>query len=399
MNMSSVWRRQEARPGQMLKVATLLLIWPLQLAAATLTGWIGTYTTDNAQSTGSSGIYAFRWDTDRGVLSGIRPAGNTTNPSFIVLHPSGRFLYAVNEDAAPSGTDRITAFAVGDAASFGALKTLGSVSSHGLAPCHLSIDPTGKWLFVANYLSGTIAVVPIEPDGRLGEATQTIQQKGSGPVTGRQGSAHAHEVVPSPDGRFLLSVDLGADRIFVYRFEAATGTLHANSPAEAVLPSGYGPRHMVFSKDGRRVYLLTELTPAVITLSWDAQRGSLSQLAVTSTLPAEYKGEKDGGAEIVLHPSGKFLYASNRGDSNTIAIFRIARGGLPVPAGHVASGGSKPRFFGTDPSGKFLITANQGSGDLFTFRIDPVSGALTRLGERIAVPAPVDLLFGPALAH
>jgi 6-phosphogluconolactonase len=360
-----------------------------------MTGWIGTYTTDHAISTGSYGIYAFRWDTESGVLSGIRPAGATTNPSFLVLHPSGRFLYAVNENGAPSGTDRVTAFAVGDSASLEPLKPLGSVSSHGLAPCHLSIDTTGKWLFVANYGSGTIAVFPIEPDGRLGEATQTIQQKGSGPVTGRQQSAHAHEVVPSADGRFLLSVDLGADRIFVYRFDAATGTLRPNEPAEAVLPSGYGPRHMVFSKDARRVYVLTELTPAVVTLRWNAQRGVLSQLAVTSTLPSVDKGEKKGGAEIVLHPSGRFLYASNRGDSNTIAIFRIGLDGLPVPAGHVSSGGLQPRFFNIDPSGKFLITANQGSGDLFTFRIDPVSGALTRVGERVAIAAPVNFVFGP----
>lgn len=383
------------RHAQITKLATLLLILPMQLSATTLTGWIGTYTTDNAINTGSYGIYAFRWDTESGVLSGIRPAGSTTNPSFLVLHPSGRFLYAVNEDASPSGTDRITAFAVGDSGSFEALKPLGSVFSRGLAPCHLSIDPTGKWLFVANYVSGTIVVFPIEPEGRLGEAAQTIQQKGSGPVTGRQKSAHAHEVVPSADGRFLLSVDLGADRIFVYRFDAATGTLRSNTPAEVVLPSGYGPRHLVFSKDARRVYVVTELTPAVITLRWNAQRGSLSQLAVTSTLPSAYKGEAKSGAEIVLHPSGKFLYASNRGDSNTIAIFRIGRDGLPVPAGHVSSGGIHPRFFSIDPSGQFLITANQGSGDLFTFRIDPVSGALTRVGERVAVAAPVNFVFGP----
>ena len=146
------------RHVQIAKLAALLLILPMQLSATTLTGWIGTYTTDNAINTGSYGIYAFRWDTENGVLSGIRPAGATTNPSFLVLHPSGRFLYAVNEDASASGTDRITAFAVGDSGSFEALKPLGSVFSRGLAPCHLSMDTTGKWLFVANYISATIAV-------------------------------------------------------------------------------------------------------------------------------------------------------------------------------------------------------------------------------------------------
>jgi 6-phosphogluconolactonase len=378
-----------------MRLATFLLLVPMQLPAATMTGWIGTYTTDHQVSTGSPGIYGFQWDTETGAFSGIHPVGETTNPSFLALHPSGRFLYAVNEDAAPSGTDRVTAFAVGDPVSSKPLRVLGSVSSGGSAPCHISIDSTGRWLFVANYLTGSIGVFPIQSDGRLGESKQTIRQQGSGPVLGRQESAHAHEVVQSPDGRFLLSVDLGADAIFVYRFDAATGALTPNNPAEARLPAGYGPRHLVFSTEAGLVYVMTELTPAVITLRWNAQEGSLTQLAVTSTLPSAYQGEKSG-AEIVLHPSGKFLYASNRGDSNTIAIFRIGRDGLPVPSGRIASGGKTPRFFGIDPSGKFLITANQGSGDLFTFHIDPVSGALTRQGARISVPAPVTFLFAPA---
>lgn len=380
--------------SNMNKLAILLLIWPLQLAAATVTGWIGTYTTSKNVSTGSPGIYAFQWDAEKGMLGGVQPVGKTSNPSFLALHPNGRFLYAVNEDGGPSGTDHITAFAIGNSASAGPLKALGSVASHGLAPCHLSIDSTGKWLFVANYLSGTIAVYPLLPDGRLAEATQIVQQKGSGPFTGRQQSAHAHEVVPSPDGRFLLSVDLGADRIFVYRFDAAKGTLTPNSAAEVVIPAGFGPRHLVFSKDAHKVYVVTELTPAVVTLSWDSQRGSMTQLGVTSTLPAA-DSDEHSGAEIMLHPNGKFLYASNRGHSNTIAIFQIGPDGLPVPAGHVSSGGKLPRFFGIDPSGKFLLTANQGSGDLFAFRIDPANGALTRVGTRVEVPAPVSFVFAP----
>jgi 6-phosphogluconolactonase len=368
------------------------------LAATSMTGWIGTYTTSNGTSTGSSGIYAFQWDTQRGVVSGIHPVGTTTNPSFLALHPSGRFLYAVNEDAPPSGTDHITAFAVGDANSPESLRAIGTVSSQGLAPCHLSIDASGKWLFVANYLSGTIAVYPIQSDGRLGQARQVIQQKGSGPFAGHQESAHAHEVVLSPDGRFLLSADLGADRIFVYGFEATTGALTPNARQAVVLPAGYGPRHLVFSKDGRMIYVVTELTPAVITLHWNSQRGSMTQLGVVSTLPAADPAEHEG-AEIVLHPNGKFLYASNRGHSNTIAIFRIDHEGLPVPAGHVSSNGTLPRFFNIDPNGKFLIAANQGSGDLVTFAIDPASGALTRVGSRVLVPAPVSFVFAPASAR
>jgi 6-phosphogluconolactonase len=201
--------------------------------------------------------------------------------------------------------------------------------------------------------------------------------------------------VLSPDGRFLLSVDLGADRVFVYGFEAATGVLTPNSEPDFALPAGYGPRHLVFSKDARTIYVVTELTPAVVTLRWNAQRGSMTQLGVTSTLPASESAEH-GGAEIALHPNGKFLYASNRGNSNTIAIFHIGRDGLPTPADHVSSNGKLPRFFSIDPSGKFLIAANQGSGDLVTFSIDPSSGALTRVGPGVSVPAPVSFVFAHA---
>lgn len=361
------------------------------LATASVTGWIGTYTTSGGTSTGSPGIYAFHWDTRQGVMSGVHPVGTTTNPSFLVLHPNGRFLYAVNEDESSAGMDHITAFAIG---SSDGLRAVGTVNSEGLAPCHLGIDATGKWLFVANYGTGTIAVYPIESDGKLGPARQVIQQKGSGPIASRQKSAHAHEVVLSPDGRFLLSADLGADRIFVYGFDAATGALTPNTQPAVVLPAGFGPRHLVFSKDGSLIYVVTELTPAVITFRWDAKRGSMTQLGVVSTLPAASSAEP-GGAEIVLHPNGRFLYVSNRGHSNTIAIFRIGRDGQPVPAGHVASDGTQPRFFNIDPSGQFLVVANQGSGDLVTFAIDPSSGALTRTGSAVPVPAPVSFVFAP----
>ena len=360
------------------------------LAAASITGWIGTYTTSDGKSTGSPGIYAFQWDSKQGVMSGIHPVGTTSNPSFLVLHPNGRFLYAVNEEGSSSGSDHITAFAVGDAKSAESLRAIGTVSSQGLGPCHLSIDASGKWLFVANYDSGTIAVFPIQPDGRLGQAHQVIQQKGSGPIASRQESAHAHEVVLSPDGHFLLAADLGADRVFIYGFDAATGALTPNVTKAAVLPAGYGPRHLAFSKDGSTLYVVTELTPAVVALRWNAEQGSMTQLGV---VPSADPKEHGDGAEIVLHPNGKFLYVSNRGDSNTIAIFRFDNNGLPVPAGHVSTDGKFPRFFNIDPSGKFLIAANQGSGDLVTFAIDPSSGALTRVGSKVSVPAPVSFVF------
>jgi 6-phosphogluconolactonase len=296
----------------------------------------------------------------------------------------------VNEDGSSSGTDHITAFAIGDAKSPDSLRAIGTVSSQGLGPCHLSIDAHGKWLFVANYDSGTIAVYPIDSDGRLGQARQTIQQKGSGPVASRQESAHAHEVVLSPDERFLLTADLGADRIFVYGFDATTGALTPHAKQSIGVPAGYGPRHLVFSKDGRTIYVVTEITPAVVTFRWNAQQGAMTRVGL---VPTADPAEQPDGAEIALHPNGKFLYASNRGHSNTIAIFRIDHEGLPVPAGHVSTEGTLPRFFNIDPSGKFLVAANQGSGDLVTFAIDPTTGGLTRVGSKVSVPAPVSFVF------
>jgi len=371
-----------------------LLIFPVQLFGSSHSGWIGTYTSDGAKATGSRGIYSFEWDAKTGSLTEVRAVASTSNPTFLALHPNGRFLYAVNEDASASGTDRITAFAIDAARPSSALLEIGSVPSMGRAPCHLSIDAHGKWLFVANYITGSIAVYPIQADGRLAEAKQVIRQQGSGPVTGRQESAHAHEVIVSPDGRFLLAPDLGADSVFIYRFDSATGALAPNDPPAAKFLSGSGPRHLVFSKDGRFVYVITELVPAVVTLRWDRVRGSMTQISGSPTLLSPYDGHQ-GAAEIALHPNGKFLYASNRGGNNTITAFRLGHDGIPTQMDRVSSGGSIPRYFGIDPSGRFLIVANQGTGELVTFGIDAATGSLARRGTAVTVPAPADFLFVP----
>jgi 6-phosphogluconolactonase len=375
-----------------------LLALPPQLRAAELGGWIGTYTIqETGVHTDSAGIYGFQWDTTSGSLQGVHAAAPpVANPSFLALHPNGRFLYAVNEGGGSATADQVSAFAIGASGAAGELSPLGSVSSVGKGPCHLTVDASGRWLFVANYASGLIAVFPILSDGRLGEARQTVQQRGSGPVADRQKSAHAHEVVLSPDGRFLLSPDLGADRIFVYRFDATSGTLTPSAPG--VAPPGYGPRHLVFSKDGRLVYVMTELAAKIMTMRWNAQTGALTKIAETSALPADYSGQRSG-AEIALHPNGKFLYSSNRGDSNTIAVFRLGADGVPVLAGDVPSGGKTPRYFGIDPSGHFLIAGNQDTSTLAIFRIDPNTGALSPQGEPMTVPAPVDLVFARSPEH
>jgi 6-phosphogluconolactonase len=369
-----------------LPVAVCLLALPLQTLAASVTGYIGTYTRFGS---GSSGIYTFQWDAASGVISAAREAAATADPAFLAIHPNGRFLYSVNESG--NDPDTVSAFAIEDPAA-GTLRKLNSVSSMGRGPCHVSIDPTGRWVFVANYRSGHLAVYPVAADGSLGAAQQTIAP----PTGGAQ--SHAHETVLSPDGRFLLTADLGLDKVFVWRFDPATGRLTANDPPAAIFETGDGPRHLLFSKDGHYVYVLLELQAKLATLRWDAARGALTQIAKVPTMPADYRGPLSA-AELALTHDGRFLYASNRGNSNTIAIFRIGRDGVPVAAGHVASGGRTPRYIGIDPSGRYLLAAHHDSNEIVTFRIDPSSGKLTRQIGLITVPAPVNILFTAAAAR
>jgi 6-phosphogluconolactonase len=379
------------------KFAASLLMLSAPAWGASVSGYIGTLTSHGAASNGSVGIYSFHWNSVSGSLGDIRTAALTDSPSFLAIHPNGKFLYAVNEGGFGEA-GRITAFAIGKSRSAGQLRDLGSVSSMGMGPCHLSLDSSARWLFVANYRSGSIAVYPIRADGTLGEAQQAIQQQDLTPSDGGEKTPHAHEVVQSPDGRFVLSVDLGLDKIFVYRFDALSGSLTANDPPAMQFPPGYGPRHLIFSKDARELYVLTELTAKLITLSWDATRGSLVQLAESSVLPAGSLGPPSG-AELALSANGRFIYASNRAQSNSIAAFRLGPDGNPTPIGSIPSGGTTPRFIIIAPSGRFLLAANQGSNDIATFRIDPASGALTPTANEAHVAAPVDIVFLRNIPH
>lgn len=363
--------------------------------AGPLSGYIGTFTSRGGVSNGSRGIYRFRWDGDTGTLSDIREAAETASPTFLVIHPNGRTLYAVNDGGADAAADGITTFAIGDSESALPLRNLGTVSSMGKGPCHVSLDATGRWLFAANYRSGSIAVFPVRPDGALGAARQTLQPPEIVGTDRVRRSPHAHEVVPSPDGHFVLSVDLGLDRVFVYRFDAGTGRLSANSPA-VEFPRGYGPRHLLFSRDAQRVYVLTELTARLITFRWDAPSGTLTRLAETAAAPSGYTGSQSG-AELALTPDGRWLYVSNRAESNSIVGFGFDAG-LPVAIGSFASGGRTPRFIGIDPAGRFLLAANQDSDNLVVFRIDAATGRLTPHGD-VPVTAPVDLVFASLPQH
>ncbi len=369
--------------GQIIWLHYAAVLFAATVSAADVTVFVGTYT--NAQS---KGIYSLQFDEASGKLSSPTLAAESESPSFLAMHPTGRYLYAANEH--PSGPANapgtISAFAVDG----NKLKLINIVSSRGAGPCHVAVDRTGHWLFAANYTGGSVAAFPIQANGALGEASSFFQHTLTS-VDARQKEAHAHMVVLSPDNRFLLVADLGGDRVFVYRFDERTGKLTLNDPPGGILPPGTGPRHIAFSQDGKLLYVLSELKASVTTFRWDAGKGVLESTDTISALPAGYAGPKSG-AEIVLHPTGKFLYTSNRGH-DSIAIFSIAADGKLTASGHESTRGKTPRNFTIDPAGKFLLAANQDSSTIAVFRIDEKTGKLTPLGDPAAVPTPVAILF------
>ena len=350
-------------------------------------GWfayIGTYTRQK-----SKGIYVYRFDSKTGKLSGGTLAVETSNPSFLAVHPNQKYLYAANEN----NDGMISAFAI-DAAS-GHLKLLNSVSSKGAGPCHVSVDKTGKWVFTANYNNGSAAAFPVKADGSLGEAAWSVQDNGSSVDPQRQKGPHAHSANLAPDNRHMLLADLGLDHVLVFRLDAAKGVLGPNDPPFGKVPPGSGPRHLVFSTNGKFAYVINEMAGSVTAFRWDAARGSLSEIETVSTLPAGYSGAKSS-AEIAIHPNGKFLYGSNRGN-NTIALFDVdgSSGKLKL-VDDFPSQGKTPRSFAIDPSGAFLIAAHQDSDNLVEFRIDAKTGRLSPMGDTQEVGAPVCVVFARA---
>jgi len=360
--------------------------------------FVGTYTT----KTESKGIYGFEVDADTGKLTPKGVAAETLDPSWVAVHPSGKFLYAANEAGKGSA---VSAFAV-DAKS-AKLTLLNQIPSLGEDPCYLSFDKTGKYLLVANYTSGTIVVFPILADGRLGEHTALLKNSGAtGPNKERQEGPHAHWIETSAHNRFVYVADLGLDRVLIYKFDATKGALTAGEaqpskaspdtgapldPFSATLSPGAGPRHVAFAPDGRFMYALGEIQSTVTVFANHAQTTYRSVQQI-STLPKAFTGRNDA-AEIAVHPNGKFLYASNRGE-DTIAMFAIdSQKGTLTHVANVPTQGKEPRHFAIDPTGHFLLAENQNSDTIVEFRIDTTSGKLTPTGEVVHVPSPVCLAF------
>jgi 6-phosphogluconolactonase len=348
--------------------------------------YVGTYT-----GPASKGIYAFRFDPQSGQAKPIGLTAETANPSFLAADEKGSHLYAVNEISDYQGqkSGAVSAFTIDHAT--GKLTFLNQVSSHGAGPCYISVDNSGKFVLVANYDSGTVASFPILANGKLGEAAAVVQHSGHGADRERQEGPHAHEIETSKDNRFAIAADLGLDKLLVYKFNAKTGALQPNQPPFAQLDPASGPRHFSFTPDGRFAYVLAEMRSAVTGFAYDAKAGSFQKLDTVSSLPPDFKGHNDS-AEIAVSPSGKFVYASNRG-SDTIAVLSIAHDGKLAPVEYAPTQGKTPRGFGIDPTGSYLLVGNQESNNIVVFRIDGKSGQLKPTGQILDVPTPVAVKF------
>lgn len=351
--------------------------------------YVGPYTGPKSQ-----GIYVYKFESATGKLTPLGLAAESTNPSFLAVHPNHRFLYAANEigNFAGQKSGGVSAFAIDRKT--GKLTLLNEVASGGLDPCHVIVDKTGKYVLVANYSSGSVAVFPILADGSLGKASSFVQHTGHGIDHERQEGPHAHCILPSPDNRFVLTADLGTDRVVVYRFDANQGKLTPNNPPYAEVKAGSGPRHLAFHPNGKFLYVNSEMGNIVTVFSYDAANGTLKELQTLTTLPKDFKGQSTT-AEIVVNSSGRFLYCSNRGHES-IAVYSIdPLKGTLTPVEIVSSGGKEPRSFEIDPSGHFVISANQNSDNLTVFHLDMKTGRLTPSGQVQEVGAPVCVKFMP----
>lgn len=375
--------------------------WGAMLAAGLLAGaggsgraedpvlvYVGTYTGKG----GARGIELLRLDPASGDLVPAGTAAEAANPSFLAIHPNRKYLYAVNEvgDFEGRKTGVVSAFAIDPAT--GALRALNRQASEGTGPCHVSVDPSGRCVLVANYGGGSVAALPIREDGSLGPAGSAVKHQGSGADPRRQKGPHAHCIVPDPAGRFAFAADLGLDKILVYRLDAAAATLVPHEPPSAAVDPGSGPRHFTFHPGGKWAYVINELSSTVTAFRYDAARGVLEPFQTVSTLPADFTGT-NYTAEVVVAPDGRTLYGSNRGH-DSLAVFRIdPADGRLRPAGHVPTGGKWPRNFAIEPGGRWLLAANQNSDSIAVFRVDPETGGLTPAGKSAPVPKPVCVRF------
>ncbi|MBV9339290.1 MAG: lactonase family protein [Acidobacteria bacterium] len=396
-------------------IAALLLI---SQAASTQSNqylvYFGTYTgfkyvhhsrTYGVGESHSKGIYFARFNAATGDLSAVQVAAEVVNPSFLTISPNHKFLYAVSEDPLSVGppldhSSYVSAFAI--EASTGNLRFLNSAPASGTSTCYISIDHTGRYVFLANFGSGSISVIRTRDDGSLGELTGFIQNVGSSVDRSIQTDPHPHWIGVSPDNRHVIVSDLGLDRVQIYNFDAATGMLSPPSPPFATVYPGGGPRHFAFDPSGRFGYQLSEMSGIVDVFRWDAAKGTLTTVQRVHTVPHDFFGGNHS-AELEIHPNGKFLYESNRrtqGETvrgpDTIGVFSIdPSNGTLARIEEVPSGGTMPRNFALDPHGAYLLSANQLSNNVVVFKVDDRTGRLSKTGIETTVDTPVCIKFVP----
>jgi len=362
-------------------------------SATDSTQWVyfGTYTGQR-----SRGIYVAEFNCGTGKLTASRLIAETKNPTFLALGPGGKFLYAVNEvgDFQGQNAGGVSAFKLDPKT--GALTFLNENPSGGSGPCHLAVAQDGSCVLVANYGSGSTAVLPIEPDGRLRAPSTSVQHHGSSVNHQRQEGPHAHFVTWDPDHKFTFVCDLGLDKVLSYRLSPSLSTLTPGDPPFFSLKSGSGPRHLAFSRNGRFTYVLNEISSTLISCSYDGAKGELKEIESVSTLPEGFHGANTC-AEIQVDGSGRFLYTSNRGH-DSIAVFALDPGtGKATLKQHQATQGKTPRHFSLDPSGRWLLAENQDSDNVVVFAVDSQTGQLSPTGDSQSVGAPVCVVFLPKM--
>jgi 6-phosphogluconolactonase len=352
--------------------------------------FVGTYTRARSQ-----GIYPCRFDTATGAIGLAGKAAEADNPSFLAVDLARRRLFSTAEARPTTPGGAVSAFAFDPET--GELTFLNQQASQGSGPCHLSLDKTGRFVLAANYGTGSVCVLPVRDDGHLGEATQVLQHEGRSVHPRRQAGPHAHSITLDPSNRYAFAADLGIDKVMVYQFDPGQGELKPNDPPWVGVEAGSGPRHLAFHPTGRHAYLINELSNTMTAFAYDARRGALSQLQTISTLPADFAAASTA-ADVHVHPSGRFVYGSNRGH-DSIAIFAVNQEtGRLTAVGYEPTGGRTPRGLAIDPTGTYLLAANQDSDTIVTFRVDQHTGLLKPTGHTIEVPSPVCVRFAAPLS-
>lgn len=354
---------------------------PCVALSAEVTFYVGTYTKPGK----SEGVYVSKLDTETGKLGAVELAGKAASPSFVALSPDGKFLYAAVE----SGAGSVAAFAVGAG---GKLTALNEKPAGGDGTCHIWVAATGKNVLAANYGGGSIVCYRTNADGSLGEQSAFVQFEGTGPDKARQEKPHGHAIYTDATNRFVYACDLGTDNVWTFLFDPAKGTLKPASPASAKVPPGSGPRHLAIHPNGRFAYANNEMGLTVTAFTRDTKTGALTPVQTLPTIPEGTPREGVSTAEIFCHPTGKWLYASNRGH-DSIAVYAIAADGKLTWIETAPATVKTPRGFGIDPTGKWLIAAGQEDDKLAVLKIDPATGKLTPTGSTAEVSSPVSIFF------